>query len=129
MRACCRRGIAKGNFRVDAGWSGGCGTYTAGTQQFDRKAKFDVFRDAREYRQFDGPRTAQRRDHVVDQLFGRRGAGGDADDVGLAEPAALELPPVSDQVAWDSDFNADLAQAIGVGTVPRANHKDDINDL
>ena len=68
-------------------------------------------------------------DHVVDQHFRRRGAGGDADGLGILQPFRVQFAAVGDQITRDAGFGADFAQPVRVGTIGGAHHQDDVHEL
>ena len=73
------------------------------------------------------PRSAV--DHIFDQLFRRRGAGGEADRLLAAHPCRIEFAAVGDQIARHAFLEADLAQPVGVRAVLGADDQDDVRDL
>ena len=77
----------------------------------------------------DRTEPSQRLDHVVDQHFGSRSAGGDADRLGTLQPFRIKLAAVGDQIARNADLGADLAQPVGIGTVGGADHQDNVDQL
>ena len=80
--------------------------------QFGRKPEFDIFFPARKHRHRDRSDAPQSLDHVVDQDFRRRGAGGDADGLGILQPIRVELAAVGNQITRDADLGADFAQPV-----------------
>src|ERR1700758_2164716 len=67
--------------------------------QFRRQAEFDGLLPAGQFADLDRTEPAQGVDHVFHQDLRRRGACGDADDLGVVEPLGLDLAAVGDQVA------------------------------
>ena len=55
-------------------------------EQFDRNAEFDVLVLPRQGEHFNWRYPAQGVDDVADHDFGRRGAGGDADNLDVVQP-------------------------------------------
>ena len=100
-----------------------------GAQQFGGKAEFDLLLDSGKRRDLDRAELAQCLDHVIDQFFGRRGAGSDSDHRSPLDPCSIELAAVREQVARHAGFDADLAQPIGIGAVLGADHQDHVGDL
>ena len=97
--------------------------------QLGRQAKFDIFFAAREHRDRDRSDAPQRLDHVVDENLGRRGAGGDADGLGVLQPFRIELAAIGNQITRNSGFGADFAQPVRVGTVGGPHHQDHVHQL
>ena len=52
-----------------------------------------------------------------------------SDGLGTAHPLRLELARIGNQVARLAGFDADLAQSVGVGAVPRADDEDHVGEL
>ena len=98
-------------------------------RQFGRQAEFDGFVPAGELADIDRIEPPQRFDDVFHQHFRRRGAGGDADGFGVAEPARIELAAVGDQIARRAGLLADLAQPVRIRAVLGADHKDNVDEL
>ena len=82
---------------------------------------------ARQSRDFDLAKSSQRVYDVLDQHLGRGGAGSDTDGLGVLDPFRHELAAVGDEIARNAGLRADLAQAIGIGTVLGADHQDHID--
>ena len=68
-------------------------------------------------------------DQLLNQLFRRRGAGGDSHRGHTVEPARIEGIGVVDQIARDPRFGTDLTQAVRVRAVLRTHHQQDIDAL
>ena len=63
------------------------------------------------------PRSRKNCDEPLDELLGRAGAGGDADDAGALEPLLVHLGLVVDQVRLGAVVAGDVDQPLGVRRV------------
>jgi TonB family protein len=93
--------------------------------QFARQGEGHVFLGAVELGDFRAVASRQAIDDVLHQDFRCRGAGGDADAAGAAEPGGVDLFGLVDQVGAAADQFGDFAQAIRVGTRPAADDEHD----
>jgi hypothetical protein len=65
-------------------------------------------------RDFDRLDAAERGNDVFDKALGRRGTGGEADNLAAPHPSRIQFATVGDEIGGNAFFAADLAETIGV---------------
>src|SRR5690606_11620433 len=91
--------------------------------QFPRQREHHVLGFAVEFAHRGGPELLQALDHATHQYLGCGGTGGDADVLAAGDPSGVDLDRAVDQVGLDPFALGQFAQAVGVGTVGRADHQ------
>jgi type IV fimbrial biogenesis protein FimT len=85
--------------------------------QFARQRKRNVFGDAGALHRRRRAQALQALDHLPDQDFRRRRAGGDADPMFAGQPARIDIRRRVDQMGGRAHARGQFPQAVGVGTV------------
>src|SRR5579875_3778913 len=98
-------------------------------EQLERNPKFDVFLFAGKRRDLDGREPTQGIDHVPDHDLGCGSTGGYAHHLDVLQPFPSDLSAVRNQMCGLSRFRAELAQPVGIRTVPCADDEYHVSQL